>query len=25
VAPFGDHRDLAEQLLELATADRPGP
>jgi cytochrome c-type biogenesis protein CcmH/NrfG len=25
VAPFGDHRDLAEQLLELATADRPRP
>src|SRR5215213_287820 len=25
VAPFGEHRDLAEQLLELATADRPGP
>jgi hypothetical protein len=25
VAPFGDHRDLAERLLELATADRPGP
>jgi cytochrome c-type biogenesis protein CcmI len=25
VAPFGDHRDLAEQLLELATADRAGP
>jgi tetratricopeptide (TPR) repeat protein len=25
VAPFGDHRDLAQQLLELATADRPGP
>jgi cytochrome c-type biogenesis protein CcmH/NrfG len=25
VAPFGEHHDLAEQLLELATADRPGP
>jgi cytochrome c-type biogenesis protein CcmH/NrfG len=25
VAPFGEHRELAEQLLELATADRPGP
>jgi cytochrome c-type biogenesis protein CcmH/NrfG len=25
VAPFGEHRDLAEQLLKLATADRPGP
>jgi cytochrome c-type biogenesis protein CcmH/NrfG len=25
VAPFGEHRDLAEQLLELATANRPGP
>jgi tetratricopeptide (TPR) repeat protein len=25
VAPFGDHRDLAEQLLELATGNRPGP
>ena len=25
VAPFGEHRDLAKQLLELATADRPGP
>jgi tetratricopeptide (TPR) repeat protein len=24
VAPFGDHRDLAEQLLELATAT-PAP
>jgi len=29
VAPFGEHRDLAEQLVKLATttatADRPGP
>ena len=25
VAPFGDHRDLVEQLLELATANRPAP
>ena len=25
VAPFGEHRDLAEQLLKLATTDRPGP
>jgi cytochrome c-type biogenesis protein CcmH/NrfG len=25
VAPFGEHRDLAEQLLELATADRARP